>query len=61
MPKQSRPRHSATRSGKTLRSFTLHLLVAAVKLDLFTQMLFMGRRKKTKYLARTFFHRAHQV
>jgi hypothetical protein len=43
-----------TRAG-SLSSFTSPLLVKAVQLDLFMRMLFMGRRKKIKYLTRTLF------
>jgi hypothetical protein len=43
-----------TRSG-SLSSFTIPVLVTAVQLDLFIRLLFMGRRKKIKYLARTLF------
>jgi hypothetical protein len=44
-----------TTRGGSLSSFTSPLLVAAVQLDLFTRLLFMGRRKKIRYLARTLF------
>ena len=40
---------------KSLQPITFPLLIASVRLDLFTRMLFMGRRKKTRYLARTIF------
>jgi hypothetical protein len=43
-----------TRAG-SLSSFTSPLLVKAVQLDLFMRLLFMGRRKKIKYLTRTLF------
>ncbi|HZE85416.1 MAG TPA: hypothetical protein VE035_13970 [Puia sp.] len=42
----------------SLPSVTYSLVVAAVKLDLFARMMFMGRRKKSRYLARTFFQQA---
>lgn len=40
----------------SLPSFVFPLLVTAVKLDLFTRMLFMSRRKKARYLSRTLFN-----
>ena len=43
-----------TRAG-SLSSFTSPLHVVAVQLDLFIRLLFMGRRKKIKYLTRTLF------
>jgi hypothetical protein len=46
-----------TRAG-SLASFTAPLLVSAVQLDLFMRLLFMGRRKKIKYLTRTLFQHA---
>jgi hypothetical protein len=49
-----------TRAG-SLPSFTSPLLVVAVQLDLFIRLLFMGRRKKIKYLTRTLFQiRSHR-
>jgi hypothetical protein len=50
-----------TRAG-SLSSFTSPLHVAAVQLDLFTRLLFMGRRKKIRFLARTLFQqtRSHR-
>jgi hypothetical protein len=36
-------------------SFAATVIVAAVQLDLFTRMLFMSRRQKTRFLARTIF------
>jgi len=41
--------------NNTLPLFSYSVVVAAVKLDLFARMLFMGRRKRSKYLTRTFF------
>lgn len=38
-----------------LPPFATPMLVAAVQLDLFTRMLFMSRRKKVRFLARTIF------
>ena len=36
-------------------SIAVPVLVAAVQLDLFVRMMFMGRRKKIRYLSRTIF------
>jgi hypothetical protein len=44
-----------TNSSNPLHSFTSPLISAAVQLDLFTRLLFMGRRKKIRYLSRTIF------
>lgn len=43
-----------TRAG-SISSFSSLLIVKAVQLDLFVRLLFMGRRKKAKYLTRTLF------
>jgi hypothetical protein len=47
-----------TRAG-SLSSFTSPVHVVAVQLDLFIRLLFMGRRKKIKYLTRTLFQQIH--
>ena len=38
-----------------LPPFATPMLVAAVQLELFARLLFMGRRKKVRYLSRTIF------
>jgi hypothetical protein len=38
-----------------LPSIATPMLVAAVQLELFARMIFMGRRKKVRYLTRTIF------
>jgi hypothetical protein len=38
-----------------LPPFATPMLVAAVQLELFARMIFMGRRKKVRYLGRTIF------
>jgi hypothetical protein len=50
--------HKKTTRAGALASFTSPLMVTAVQLDLFMRLLFMGRRKKIKYLARTLFQHA---
>jgi hypothetical protein len=44
-----------TTRGGSLAPFSTPLLVTSVQLELFIRLLFMGRRKKIKYLARTLF------
>jgi hypothetical protein len=44
-----------TANQKSLPPIIIPLFVAAVHLDLFTRMIFMGRRKKVRYLTRTIF------
>jgi hypothetical protein len=36
-------------------SIAVPILIAAVQIDLFVKMMFMGRRKKIRYLTRTIF------
>jgi hypothetical protein len=44
-----------TNDPKSLPPFTSPLFVDAVQLELFARLLFMGRRKKIRYLTRTIF------
>ncbi len=44
-----------TTRDASLAPFSVPVLVTTVQLELFIRLLFMGRRKKIKYLARTLF------